>query len=188
MSGYTLQITTVTPSPMFLVNGRSFIMATDSLLKKTGAGSVHGVANESSITAEIQASDRNRLTALIESFTQTLARSGMILKVVLNDRVDRPLNTDQKDLAATFNAPPQKLTLRYLMSLPEGHFIMSNLRAPGGGSIYTELVASLASRADHWTKIRACGAAQRTCHVFPNESECRRWLKAWERNLPHPRK
>ena len=180
MSGYTLQITTATPSPRFLVNCRSFIMATDSLLKKTGAGSVHGVASESTLTAEIQANDRNRLTELIESFAQTLARSGMILTIVLNDRVDRPLTTDQKDLAATFNSPPQKLTLRYLMSLPEGHFIMSNLRSPHGGSIYTEPVAALESRADQWTRIRACGAAQRACHVFPNESECRRWLKALE--------
>lgn len=162
-------------------------MATDSLLKKTGAGRVHGVASESSINAEIQATDRHRLSELIESFAQTLARSGTLVTVVLNDRVDRPLTPEQKDLAATFNAPPQKLTLRYLMSLPEGHFIMSNLMAPGGGSIFTEPVAAMESRANQWARIRACGAAQRTCHVFPNESECRRWLKTWERNPHHPR-
>lgn len=155
-------------------------MATDALLKKNGSGSVHGVASESALTAEIQTTDRERLTRLIDSFVQTLARAGMILTVVLNDRVDRPLTPEQKNLAAAFNASPEKLTLKHLMSLPVGHFIMSNGIAPDGGSIFTEPVEPLESRADQWARIRACGAAQSVCHVFPNESECRRWLKAWE--------
>lgn len=181
MPAFTLQIISTPPSSRFLINARSFISALDALLKMTGAGSCHGLATEAAITAEVQAATREDVLKRADSFVQSLSQPGTNLTVIMNDKVAHPLTAEQKTLAAAFNAPPQKLTLKYFKTLTPGHFIMSNCIAPGGGSIFTEPVASLESRADQWTRIRACGAAQRTCHVFPNEGECRRWLKAWEK-------
>ena len=187
MSGFTLQITTDSPSPRFLVNGRGFIMSLDAFLRKDKTGSCHGVATESSITAEVQAADRDRVTHLTDGFVQCLSQGGMSLTVVMNDTVAQPLTAEQKSLATAFNTPPQRLTLKYFKTLAAGSFLMSNCSTPSGGSIFTESVSTMELRADQWRRILACGAAQRTCHVFPNESECRRWLKAWERQWPSPR-
>jgi hypothetical protein len=184
MPVFSIKITCTNPSARFCVDGRDFIIATDSLLKRSGAGSIHGLATESAITAEIQAADANRVTALIDAFVQTLSRSGMKVTAVINDSVDHPLTPEHKALAATFNAAPQKLTLKYLLSLTEGHWLVSNLMSRDGRTLFAESVAPAHARRAQWERAQAAGATQRACHVFPNESECQRWQQRWQ--IPHP--
>lgn len=175
----SLTIISATPSARFEADGRSFIVSTNALLQKSGSGTVHGLATESAITAEIQTIDRDQITALVDAFVRSITRDGSNVSVVINDRVDRPLTTELKALAASFNSAPQKLTQKYLLSLPEGHWVVSNLMSRDGASIFAEPVAPADVRHAQWKRARAAGAAQRTCHAFPSESDYRRWLGLW---------
>lgn len=184
MPNLSLKIISTTPSARFHASGRSFIIATDSLLRKSGSGSVHGLATESTIAAEIQAVDRDQVTALVDAFVQSITRDGSNVSVVINDHVERPLTTEEKALAASFNSAPRKLTQKYLLSLPEGLWVVSNLMSRDGGSIFAEPTAPDDMRRAQWERARAAGAAQRACYTFPNESEYRRWIGQW---MPQPR-
>jgi hypothetical protein len=63
------------------------------------------------------------------------------------------------------------LTKNFLMSLPEGVFIMSNLMVVPGQPTYFESVSPAAERGKQWEKIVSRGCNNRFCSVFKNEKE-----------------
>ncbi len=69
-----------------------------------------------------------------------------------------------------------KLTKRYLMSLQEGLFLVSNVFPNSMQSAFAEKVAPLNLRNDQWYRIIAAGVDQRLCYIFNTEKEYTKWL------------
>ena len=65
----------------------------------------------------------------------------------------------------------QKLTKRYLFSLPQGLILLSNTFHMAGVPVFAEIVSDQAGRAAQWKRVVAVGAAGRNCHVFRNKEE-----------------
>ena len=81
------------------------------------------------------------------------------------------------------------LTKKYLMSLPEGVYLVSNLFPENSmQSIFAEKVAPLNLREDQWERIMEVNADQRKCHVFKNEAEYKRWLTDANYNISKNKK
>ena len=177
MTTFGLQILTSKPLPSLPFNGRSFIISAQSWLKKTGGG-CHGVATESSITAEITCLDRDETMELIDAFVVALAKSDPGVRVIVKDGVADPLGDEQKKLAASLNMAPARLTLKFLQSLTAGSFIASNILSRSGAPAFAEFVGPIEQRKDQWQQIVAAGAAQRNCHVFRSKVAYDDWIKS----------
>jgi hypothetical protein len=70
-----------------------------------------------------------------------------------------------------------RLTRKFFDSLPSGCFLASNILRSGGEPWFAEYVTLPEHRDDQWKRVKAAGADQRTCDVFPNEQASREWLK-----------
>jgi len=69
-----------------------------------------------------------------------------------------------------------KLTKTYLMSLPEGSYMVSNLFLNPMRSSFAEEVAPLNMRIHQWDRIIAADVQQKLCIVFESEAEFQKWL------------
>ena len=176
MTIFGLQILTSKPQPTLPFTGREFINALNDQLQKSGGGSCHGMATVSGITAEVSCTSRGAAMELVDSFVVSLLKRDAGMKVVVNDVVPQPLSPEQKTLAASYNIAPAKLTLRFLLSLPDGYVIASNCWAGPQKPAFADFVAPADSRKDQWKQIVAAGAAQRTCHVFRSNHEYNSWI------------
>jgi len=65
----------------------------------------------------------------------------------------------------------QKLTKRYLDSLPPGYLLVSNVFHVPGWPVFAEMVSDQGGRAAQWKRAAAAGATGRNCHVFLNKDE-----------------
>ncbi|MFT3868800.1 MAG: hypothetical protein QM715_09990 [Nibricoccus sp.] len=180
MASLALKISTVTPSDKFSASGRGFIISMNSWLKKTNGGGCHGLATEATITVEISGATREEVMPLVDSYVLKLSQSVPNVQLVISDSHVQPLTPEQKGLADSFNMAPTKLTLKFFKTLAAGSFIASNLMQTRTTSIFAEIVEPQETRMDQWKRILACGAAQRTCHVFRSEEACRRWFEGLE--------
>jgi hypothetical protein len=70
------------------------------------------------------------------------------------------------------------LTKKFLMSLPEGVFIMSSLMDAPGQPTCFESVSSAAEREKQWERIVSSGCNNRFCSVFKNEKEVMDYLSS----------
>jgi hypothetical protein len=175
---FELRILASCPSSQLVSSGRDFLIALDARLRENSNGSCLGLVTESDITAEIVCANRDEPVPAIEAFVEKHFQSGITLRAVLNDRVSHPLTTEQRDLAASLNPTPAKLTLKHFKALATGSFLVSNVFITPEQPIFAEIVAPLESRSEQWQQIRAAGAAQYLCHVFRTEEEFRRgWLQ-----------
>jgi hypothetical protein len=72
-----------------------------------------------------------------------------------------------------------KLTRRFLMSLPDGHYLVSGCYdhlGPGAyAPCFAEHVVPLAERDAQWERIKAAHANGRNCDLFVNEAHCAAW-------------
>jgi len=78
---------------------------------------------------------------------------------------------------------PLKLTKKFLMSLPEGCYLVSNCTDDMGCPIYEGVVARHEVRDMQWEKLKQVGADQRHCHVFNSKIDAVRFVEGVE-NLP----
>lgn len=179
MSKLRLQVSITDPSPTLLMVGQGFIVSLNNWLQKNKGGACHGLATDTAITAEISGVSREEVMPLLDSFALKMSRSLAGLQVVVTDVVAEPLTIEQKELAASFNIPPRKLTLRFFETLPVGYFVASNLLTASNTPVFAEVVATLESRMEQWKRIQKSGAAQRMCHVFRSEEAFNRWLAGW---------
>ena len=81
-----------------------------------------------------------------------------------------------------------KLTRKYLMGLPEGLFLVSNLGLSPMQSSFAEKVVPLNLRKDQWNRIIEAGVDQRLCHVFESEKEYTKWLSEVNYNIDKNKK
>lgn len=82
-----------------------------------------------------------------------------------------------------------KLTKKYLMSLPEGFYLMSNIFPTNPmQSRFAEKVAPLNLRKDQWNRIVKADVHQRVCHVFETEEEYKKWLSDVNYNISKNKK
>ena len=81
-----------------------------------------------------------------------------------------------------------KLTKKYLMSLPEGFYLVSNIFENIMLASFAEKVAPLNLRKDQWNRIVNADVHQRVCHVFETEEEYQNWLAALNYNIDKNRK
>jgi hypothetical protein len=171
-----LKISTEKPSVRFESEGRDFLIALQVWLQKTNGGTCAGLATATSITAEISGISREDLTPMLNAFVLRLSESGAGLQVLVNAEIVRPLSPELQEIAATFNLPPTKLTLKFFRTLPAGFFVASNLMTGRDQPVFAEPVAPEEARMEQWKQIQDCGAAQRSCHVFRTEDDFRRWI------------
>lgn len=77
-----------------------------------------------------------------------------------------------------------KLTRRYLMSLAEGLYVVSNCYervSPGAvRPILMEPVASQEERAAQWERVKAVYAHGRSCDVFESQAHFKDWRRCVE--------
>ena len=85
-------------------------------------------------------------------------------------------------------ADSQKLTKKYLMSLPEGLYLVSNLFFNPMQSSFIEKVAAPNLRKDQWNRIVEADVHQRLCHVFETEKEYENWLSEANYNISKNKK
>ena len=69
-----------------------------------------------------------------------------------------------------------RLTKRFLLSLPAGWFLVSNVGYAPDKPVFAETVASHTDRQAQWARIRQAAVDQRTCHAFPDEAAYRAWV------------
>ena len=71
-----------------------------------------------------------------------------------------------------------KLTKKFLMSLPKGIYLMSNLVGQDRDSVFREYVLSpLSEREKQWQKIKLAGADSRLCRLFKTENQALDWIE-----------
>ena len=71
-----------------------------------------------------------------------------------------------------------KLTKKFLMSLPKGIYLMSNLVGQDRDSVFREYVLSpLSEREKQWQKIKLAGADSRLCRLFKTENQAINWIE-----------
>ena len=72
-----------------------------------------------------------------------------------------------------------KLTRRFLMSLPDGHYLVSNCYdhlGPGRyAPIFAEQTVPVAEREAQWQRIKDAHADSRGCHLFVDEAHFAAW-------------
>jgi hypothetical protein len=74
-----------------------------------------------------------------------------------------------------------KLTKKFLMGLPNGVYLMSNMAATLNKSIFGEYVISpVAEREKQWARIKLAGADNRLCRIFKTEKEAINWIESFE--------
>jgi hypothetical protein len=77
-----------------------------------------------------------------------------------------------------------KLTKKFLMGLPSGIYLMSNLVAPDGDSVFRAYVLSPASeREKQWQMMKLAGADNRLCRLFKNEKQALAWIESFQSPL-----
>lgn len=74
----------------------------------------------------------------------------------------------------------QRLTKKFLMSLPNKGYIVSNLTDDKGCSVYDDEVVRVEIRDLQWEKVKQVGADQRTCHVFNSKADFVRFFERIE--------
>jgi|BarGraNGADG00211_3_1021988.scaffolds.fasta_scaffold62740_1 hypothetical protein len=71
-----------------------------------------------------------------------------------------------------------KLTKKFLMSLPKGIYLMSNLVGQDRDSVFREYVLSpLSEREKQWQKIKLAGADNCLCRLFKTEDQAINWIE-----------
>jgi len=69
-----------------------------------------------------------------------------------------------------------RLTKKFLMSLPSGLYLMSNLVGGDRDSVFREYVLSpLTEREKQWARIKLAGADNRLCRIFKTEKQACDW-------------
>jgi len=81
-----------------------------------------------------------------------------------------------------------KLTKKYLMSLPEGVYLVSNIFRDPVQSSFAEKVDPLNLRKDQWNRIVEADVQQNLCHVFKTEDEYKKWLTDLNYNISKNKK
>jgi hypothetical protein len=71
-----------------------------------------------------------------------------------------------------------KLTKKFLMSLPNGIYLMSNMVGTDRDSVFREYVLSpLSEREKQWQRIKLAGADSRLCRLFKTEKQAITWTE-----------
>lgn len=71
-----------------------------------------------------------------------------------------------------------KLTKKFLMSLPKGIYLMSNVAGQDRDSVFREYILSpLSEREKQWQRIKLAGADSRLCRLFKTETQAIDWIK-----------
>jgi hypothetical protein len=63
------------------------------------------------------------------------------------------------------------LTKRFLLTLPEGVFLVSNIMDAPGQPVFAETVRPFSHRQAQWRAILKAGADHRLCHIFEHPAE-----------------
>lgn len=69
-----------------------------------------------------------------------------------------------------------KLTKKFLMDLPEGAYLVSNLFFKNNESVYAQKVSPISRREAQWEKNVEASANQRLCYVFKIKQDYTNWL------------
>jgi hypothetical protein len=70
-----------------------------------------------------------------------------------------------------------KLTKKFLMSLPNGVYLMSNLAATRNKPVFSEYIISpITEREKQWARIKLAGANNRLCRIFKTEKQAFDWI------------
>ena len=70
-----------------------------------------------------------------------------------------------------------KLTKKFLMKLPQGAYIVSNVFIQKGISVYSNWVTPFPVRDRQWKAIYDSAADRRLCYVFQSKKEAEKWLR-----------
>jgi hypothetical protein len=82
-----------------------------------------------------------------------------------------------------------KLTKKYLMSLPEGVYLVSNIYPNNPmQSRFAEKVTPPNLRKDQWDRIIKADVHQRLCDIFETEDEYKKWLTDLNYNISKNKK
>ena len=88
--------------------------------------------------------------------------------------------------------PMRNLTKKYLMSLPEGVFLVSNARWTPLDPLFMETVGPLSEREDQWQRVKAVRRDQTPCWVYANradfEEEAQELQKSHEQRMAASRR
>jgi hypothetical protein len=76
-----------------------------------------------------------------------------------------------------------KLSKRFLLSLPEGVYLVSNVMDAPGQPIFAQTVAPVAQCLTQWQAIVAARVNHRLCHVFRNPAD----YLTMSLDVPYPR-
>jgi len=76
-----------------------------------------------------------------------------------------------------------KLTRKYLMSLTEGLYLVSNLWHNSTQPYFAENVAPINLREKQWDRIKNVNADQRLCNVFKSKKEHTKWREQFNNNI-----
>jgi hypothetical protein len=69
-----------------------------------------------------------------------------------------------------------KLTKKFLMGLPSGVYLMSNIVGSNRDSVFREYMLSPSSeREKQWQRIKLAGADSRLCRLFKTEKQAIAW-------------
>ena len=71
----------------------------------------------------------------------------------------------------------EKLTKRFLMELPEGVYLVSNVYEQKGKPSFAEKVSPLSERNKQWERILEVWANHRLCEVFKTKKNYENWSK-----------
>ena len=77
----------------------------------------------------------------------------------------------------------EKLTKRFLMELPEGVYLVSNVYEQKGKPAFAEKVTPLSERNKQWQKIVNARANHRLCDVYKTKKDYEAWSKIKYTNL-----
>jgi hypothetical protein len=70
-----------------------------------------------------------------------------------------------------------KLTKKFLMELPEGVYLVSNVYEQKGKPAFADNVSLLSQRNKQWERIIKASANQRLCHIFKTRKDYEAWFK-----------
>jgi hypothetical protein len=179
MAVFEVRLSDTVNDPTFAIRYRDLPQSLDDWLQKQHRGSCVGHVTDTLVILEICAPSLDSFRELIDTYVEGGKRHGRHLRAIITQKDGPTITPTQADLARSLTPQHAKLTKRFLMSLPAGVFVASNVfGGPGLTPSFAEAVGdSTEARTEQWKRAVAAGAGQRSCHVFPNEARFCEWLQ-----------
>ena len=140
-------------------------------LKKSGAKCVP-VWVDSTLTITVEGTALPMVETMLNAFTESVRKMGGKLSITQWDAGEMPDGTLPDEFCGPGAIIRERLTRKFLMSLPSGAYLASNLYLDGKCA-FAEQLGDIRTRTHSWKRAVAAGVTQKLCEVLWTEVDFR---------------